>query len=86
MLKTVDSRCKDDIGHILLLEVYHESTVPNIKHNIHVTVVGETGVGWDKFWLGQCTSVQNESPDCDTNYVFGQHVPTAFTGATRIIE
>ena len=21
---------------------------------------GETGVGWDKFWLGQCPSVPNE--------------------------
>ena len=44
--------------------------------------VGETGVGWDKFWLGQCPSVSNESPDD----VFGEHVTTAFTGATRIID
>ena len=25
----------------------------------------ETVVGWDKFWLGQCPSVLNESPDGD---------------------
>ena len=48
--------------------------------------VGETEVGWDKFWLGQCSSVLNESPGCDTNDVFGEHVTTAFTGATRIID
>ena len=28
----------------------------------------------------------NESPDCDTNDVFGEHVTTAFTGATHIID
>ena len=48
--------------------------------------VGETGVGWDKFWLGQCPSGPNESPDGETNDVFGDHVTTAFTGATRIIR
>ena len=47
--------------------------------------VGETGVGWDKFWLGQCPSVPNESPDGETN-VFGEYVTTTFTGATRIID
>ena len=51
-------------------------------HNI----IGETGVGWDKFWLGPCPSVPNESKDGNTNDVFGEHVPTAFTGATRIID
>ena len=51
-------------------------------------LLGETGAGWDKFWLGQCPSVANESPDCETNYVFREHVNTAFTGAcyTRIID
>ena len=34
----------------------HIATV-NFRHGI-----GETGVGWDKFWLGQCPSVLNESP------------------------
>ena len=48
--------------------------------------VGETGVGWDKFWLGQCPSVPNETPHGDTNYVFVERVTTAFTGATRIID
>ena len=48
--------------------------------------VGDTGVGWDKFWLGQCPSVPNESPDGDINEVFGEYVTTAFTGATRIID
>ena len=48
--------------------------------------VGETGVGWDKFWLGQCPSGPNESPDGETNDVFGDHVTTGFTGATRIID
>ena len=47
---------------------------------------GETGVGWDKFCLGQCSSVPNESPYGETNYVFGEHVNTAFTGVTRIID
>ena len=32
-------------------------------------VIGETGVGWGKFWLGQCPSVPNEFPDGETNYV-----------------
>ena len=49
-------------------------------------VVGETGVGWDKFWLGHCPSGPNESPDGETNAVFGEHVTTAFIGATRIIN
>ena len=48
--------------------------------------VGETGVGWGKFWLGQCPSVPNELPDGETNYVFGEQVTTAFTGATCIID
>ena len=48
--------------------------------------VGETGVGWGKFWLGQCLSVPNELPDGETNYVFGEQVTTAFTGATCIID
>ena len=48
--------------------------------------VGETGVGWDKFWLGQCLSVPNESPDGENNDVFGEQVTTAFIGATRIID
>ena len=52
----------------------------------HSDTVGETEVGWDTFWLGQCPSVINESSDCDTNDVFGEHVTTAFTGATRIID
>ena len=46
----------------------------------------ETGVGWDTFWLGQCPSVPNESPDGETNDVFGGYVTTTFTGATCIIE
>ena len=52
----------------------------------HGAAVGETGVGWDKFWLGKCPSVPNESKDGNTNDVFGEHVTTAFTGATRIID
>ena len=48
--------------------------------------IGETGVGWGKFWLGQCPSVPNELPDGETNYVFGEQVTTAFTGATCIID
>ena len=49
-------------------------------------VLGETGVGWDKFWLGQCPSVRNESPHGDTKDVSGERATTAFTGATRIID
>ena len=37
-------------------------------------------------WLGQGPSWPNESPDGETNDVFGEHVTTAFTGATRIID
>ena len=44
-------------------------------------------------WLGQvlvgtvqCPSVPNELPDGETNYVFGEQVTTAFTGATCIID
>ena len=48
--------------------------------------IGETGVGWDKFSLGQCPSGPNDSPDGETNDVFGEQVTTAFTGATRIIN
>ena len=53
--------------------------------NILEMPIGETGVGWDKFWLGQCPSVPNERPEGDTNDVFGKHVITAYrpTGATR---
>ena len=47
---------------------------------------GESGVGWGKFCLGQCPSVPNELPDGETNYVFGEQVTTAFTGATCIID
>ena len=39
--------------------------------NCVIPMVGETGVGWDKFWLGQCLSMLNESADCDTSDVFG---------------
>ena len=57
------------------------------RKSIHPgTMVGETGAGWDKCWLGQCPSVLNESPYCDTNDVVGEHVTTAFTGSTRIID
>ena len=48
--------------------------------------VGETGFGWGEFWLGQCPSGPNESPHGETNEVFGEHVTTAITGATRIID
>ena len=48
--------------------------------------IGETGVGWGKFWLGQCPSVPNELPDGETNYVFGEQGTPAFTGSTRIID
>ena len=44
------------------------------------------GLFWDKFWLGQCPSVPNESPHDDTSGVFGERVTTAFSGATRIID
>ena len=30
--------------------------------------------------------MQNELPDDDPNYVFGEHVTTAFTGAKYIID
>ena len=36
--------------------------------------------------VGQCSSVLNESPGCDTYDVFGEHVTTVSTGATRIID
>ena len=56
-------------------------------HNWQVYIgVGETGVGWGNFWLRQCPSVPNELPDGETNYVFGEQVTTAFTGATSIID
>ena len=48
--------------------------------------VWETGVGWDKFWLGQCPSVPNESPYAKANDAFREHVNTAFNVATRIID
>ena len=60
--------------------------LPSIYPFCDVATVGETGVGWDTFWLGQCHSVRNESPYGDTNDVFGEHVTTAFTGSTRIID
>ena len=49
-------------------------------------MIGETGVGWGKFWLGQCSSVPNELPDGEPNYVFGEQGTTAFTGSTHIIN
>ena len=58
----------------------------SLTHTVIVFVLGETGVGWGKFWLGQCPSVPNELPDGETNYVFGEQVTTAFTGATCIID
>ena len=36
---------------------------------------------WGKFWLGRCPSVPNESKCGNINDVFGEHVPTALTGA-----
>ena len=36
--------------------------------------------------LEQCPSGPNESPDGETNDVFGEHVTTAFIGTTRIID
>ena len=51
-----------------------------------VTPIGETGVGWDKFWLGQCLSVLNELPDGDTDDVFRQHVTSSITGDAHIID
>ena len=43
--------------------------------------------GWlGQVLVGQCPSVPNELPDGDTNDVFGEHVATAFTSATRIID
>ena len=62
-----------------LVQVEHPSA------NI-LLAIGETVVGWDKFWLGQCPSVRNESPHGDTNDVSGERLTTAFTGATRIID
>ena len=62
----------------------------NAKEELRIRTakVGETGVGRGKFWLGQCPSVPNELPDGETNYVFGEQVTTAFTGArpTCIID
>ena len=57
-----------------------------MENRFSLLVVGETGVGWDKFWLGQCPSGPNESPDGETNDDFGEQGTTAFTGATRIID
>ena len=34
-------------------------------HSVGRPPCRETVVGWDKFWLGQCPSVLNESPDGD---------------------
>ena len=43
---------------------------PSVASSVPGNVgVGETGVGWGKFWLGQCPSVPNELPDGETNYV-----------------
>ena len=41
---------------------------------------------WGKFCLGRCPPVPNESKYGNTNDVFGEHVPTALTGAKRIID
>ena len=49
-------------------------------------MIEETGVGWDKFWLGQCLSVPNELPDGDTYDVFRQHVTSSITGDAHIID
>ena len=54
--------------------------------SVEIILVGETGVGCGKFWLGQCPSVPNELLDGETNYVFGEPVMTTFTGATCIID
>ena len=42
-----------------------------------------TSFGWDS---APRPAVLNESPDCDTNDVFGEHLTTAFTDATGIID
>ena len=57
-------------------------------HHVMTTIalLGETGVGWDKFWLGQYPSVPNELPDGETNYVFREQLTTAIIGSTRIID
>ena len=76
----------------LALFLYINDVCARAHKNVYVlvlhfeTYIGETGVGWDKFWLGECPSVLNESLHCDTNYVFGEHFTTAFTGATHIID
>ena len=49
----------------------HKQKTLSVTRNM---VVGETGVGRGKFWLGQCPSVPNELPDGETNYVFGEQV------------
>ena len=64
----------------------HFCLVPRVSVHDRYYCIGETGVVWDKFWLGQCPSVLNDPPDCDTNDVFGEHLTTAFTGATRNID
>ena len=43
-------------------------------------------IWWGTFWLGRCPSVPNESKYGNTNDLFGEHVPTALNGATRIID
>ena len=40
-----------------------------------------TSFGWDS-----APEVLNESLDCDTSDVFGEHLTAALTGATRIID
>ena len=64
--------------------VLSPSTILTQKFNNN-SELGKTGVGWDKFWLGQCPSVPNEWPDGDTNDVFRKHVITAWClGAMRV--
>ena len=53
-----------------------------LQEHCSLPAIGETRVGWDKFWFGHCSSVPNEWPEGDTNDVFGRHVITAYTGAT----
>ena len=79
---------RDDFHSKLLFFVKNKGQW-NAKSELYSYVaiqLGETGVGWDKFWLGQCPSGPNESPDGETNYVFKEHMTTAFIGATRIIN
>ena len=50
------------------------------------TIVARGDWGWlGQVVLGRCPLVPKESPDGETNDVFGEYVTTAFTSATRII-